>query len=251
MTEADSAAAVAATAAKPAMNPAIALDELSFGWEADKPLIKIDHFEIARGATVFLRGASGSGKSTLLALIGGVLTPGAGTVRVLDQDLGALSQGGRDRFRSEHIGFIFQQFNLLPYLSVLENVTLATNFSSRRAERARSGAGDVITDARRLLEHLGISGPLLQRPVSALSIGQQQRVAAARALIGRPELIIADEPTSALDHDARGAFLELLIKECEEAGTTLLFVSHDPTLKRWFSHQVSMEQFATGVGADD
>lgn len=230
--------------------PAIAISNLAFGWEPGRPLLAIGALTIERGERVFLRGASGSGKSTLLGLVGGVLTPQAGTVQVLGEDLGRLRQARRDRFRAEHVGFIFQQFNLLPYLSVLENVMLPARFSSRRAERARAGAGTVTAAGRELLAHLGLGEELLHRPIAKLSIGQQQRVAAARALIGSPELVIADEPTSALDHDARGAFLELLLAECERAGTTLLFVSHDPTLERWFSRDLVMSELNEASDTD-
>ena len=226
--------------------PAIAIEDLRFGYDAAHPVLSIGELTIARGERVFLRGASGSGKSTLLGLIGGVLLPDAGTLAVLGQDLPALRRGSRDRFRAEHIGFVFQQFNLLPYLSVLDNVLLACRFSKQRSKRARDDAGEPIDGARRILEHLGIHGSLLERPPTALSIGQQQRVAVARALIGRPELLIADEPTSALDHDARGAFLELLLAECEAAQTTVLFVSHDPSLADWFDRPLSMETLNEG-----
>jgi putative ABC transport system ATP-binding protein len=186
---------------------------------------------------VFVRGPSGSGKSTLLALLGGVLVPASGSLAVLGTALDRLGGAERDRFRADHVGFVFQLFNLIPYLSVIDNVLLACRFSPRRAERAGSRIGD---EAVRLLERLGIAGRLLATRASDLSVGQQQRVAAARALLGRPELVVADEPTSALDAEAQQAFIRLLREECEAAGSTLIFVSHDYRLACAFHREVDL-----------
>ena len=154
-----------------------------------------------------------------------------------------MSSGARDRFRVDHTGYIFQQFNLLPFLSVRENVQLPCHFSRLRAQRARQRHGSVDQATVILLAHLGLDQPdLLERRADALSIGQQQRVAAARALIGQPELVIADEPTSALDADARAAFLQLLFAECREAGSSLLFVSHDQSLAPRFDRSLSLAE---------
>ncbi|MDF4850127.1 ATP-binding cassette domain-containing protein, partial [Vibrio parahaemolyticus] len=160
----------------------------------------------------------------------------SGSLSVLDTDLASLSASQRDRFRANHIGYIFQQFNLLPYLNVLENVLLPCQFSKIRRDRAHLGASSQTLDeqAQALLERLHLPNELHTRPVSELSIGQQQRVAAARALIGHPELVIADEPTSALDYDNRKAFIELLMEQANQANATLVFVSHDPTLEPLF-----------------
>jgi putative ABC transport system ATP-binding protein len=218
--------------------PAVDITDLRFAWTPGRPVLDLPRLVIPRGERVFLRGPSGSGKSTLLGVVGGVLPPQAGTVRVLGEDLGRLSASRRDALRADGIGFVFQMFNLLPYLSVVDNVILPARFSARRRERAGS---DLEGAARRLLAALGLGQPaLLARPVAELSIGQQQRVAAARALLGAPELLIADEPTSALDSDAREAFLALLMQECAAAGTTLLFVSHDISLGRLFDRQLSL-----------
>ncbi|WP_303783452.1 ABC transporter ATP-binding protein [Azovibrio restrictus] len=220
---------------------AIHLQELRFRWQAGAPLcLDIPGLEVPAGERVFLHGPSGSGKSTLLGLLGGVHLPEAGTVRVLDQDLGRLSGSRRDHFRVDHIGFIFQQFNLIPYLPVLDNVLLPCRFSRRRREEARRTGGSEQAEARRLLEALGLEGRLLERPANQLSVGQQQRVAAARALIGRPELIIADEPTSALDADRQDDFLDLLLHECAAQAATLLFVSHDHRLAPHFTRELSL-----------
>jgi putative ABC transport system ATP-binding protein len=217
--------------------PAIELRGLHFGWPSGDVLLDVPHFTVACGERVFLHGPSGCGKSTLLGLIGGVLEPGSGAVRLLGRDLGAMTRSGRDRFRAAHLGFVFQLFNLVPYLSVLENVLLPLRFSAERRSRV-DGPG---REALRLLRSLGLEDPgLLARPVTQLSVGQQQRVAAARALIGRPDILIADEPTSALDSDARAAFLELLLQECSARGAALLFVSHDRSLGAIFDRSVSL-----------
>jgi putative ABC transport system ATP-binding protein len=160
-------------------------------------------------------------------------------MRVADQDIAALRGSVRDRFRVDHIGMIFQVFNLIPWLSALENVLLPCTFSQRRRTRA---GDDPAGTARRLLDELGLSDPsLTSKQAHELSVGQQQRVAAARALIGKPDLILADEPTSALDEAAKATFVELLARECAEAGTALLFVSHDRGLERHFDRSVDFQ----------
>jgi putative ABC transport system ATP-binding protein len=216
--------------------PAIEIEHVRFGWGSAPPLLQIDRLRIEQGERVFLRGPSGSGKSTLLGLIGGVLLPATGQVRLLGRDIAALGAGERDRFRGEHLGFVFQMFNLIPYLTVLENVVLPAKFSRLRRERS----GNLRAEAQRLLAALGLGGDLLERGVTQLSIGQQQRVAAARALLGRPEIVIADEPTSALDADACSSFLTLLMNECRVQGATLLFVSHDTALQAQFDRSLTM-----------
>lgn len=216
------------------------LSQLGFAWPGQAELLDIPTFQLAKGERLFLNGPSGSGKTTLLGLLGGVQKAGRGSVRLLDQDLSLLSAGARDRFRVDHTGYIFQQFNLLPFLSVRENVALPCRFSRLRTERAQQRHGSVEQAARQLLDHLGLPAALHERRAEALSIGQQQRVAAARALIGQPELVIADEPTSALDADAREAFLRLLFAECCAAGASLLFVSHDQSLAPLFDRSLSL-----------
>jgi putative ABC transport system ATP-binding protein len=201
-------------------------------------LLQIERYRIARGERVFLRGPSGSGKSTLLGLVGGVLRPSRGTIRLLGEDLTTMSASQRDAFRAEHLGFIFQLFNLVPYLSVLDNVLLPLRFSRPRRERVP----DPRAEALRLLDALGLQDRrLLQRRVTELSVGQQQRVAAARAMLGRAEILVADEPTSALDADTREAFLQLLMRECAAAGSSVLFVSHDRSLGTCFDRSVSLQ----------
>lgn len=222
--------------------PLVSITGLRFGWGRSGPtIIDIERFDIARGEKVFIRGPSGSGKTSLLNLIGGVAEPRAGTIRILDVDIASLTRFRRDRFRVDHIGFIFQQFNLVPYLGLIENVVLPCRFSRRREQRAVARSGSLENEARRLLERMRI-GPseLDSNSVSKLSVGQQQRVAAARSLIGSPELVIADEPTSSIDDDARRGFLDLLFEESENFGTTLLFVSHDDRLAGQFDRTVPL-----------
>ncbi|MCD5994671.1 ABC transporter ATP-binding protein [Pseudomonas sp. CDFA 602] len=219
----------------------IELSDLSFNWPGQPQLLDIPTFRLETGETLFLKGPSGSGKTTLLGLLGGVQKPTSGSIRLLGQDLSALSAAARDRFRVDHTGYIFQQFNLLPFLSVRENIELPCHFSKVRAERAKQRHGSVENATTTLLAHLGLKDPaMLLRRADSLSIGQQQRVAAARALIGQPELVIADEPTSALDADSREAFIRLLFAECREAGASLLFVSHDQSLAPLFDRNLSL-----------
>ena len=210
----------------------IEISALKYSWAStDTPVLDISELSVPKGQRLFLKGPSGSGKSTLLNVLGAVIVPDEGQVRVLDQDLENMSQSRRDRFRADHIGFIFQQFNLIPYLSVIQNVCLGVRFSHRRSLQASASGLTIAMEAQRLLSALGLNDEsLLRRRVTDLSVGQQQRVAAARALLGRPELVIADEPTSSLDMDNRKAFVELLENECTQSNATLVFVSHDPTL---------------------
>ncbi len=216
------------------------LEGARFRWPGQTDdLIAIDDLTLEAGEHLFVRGASGSGKTTLLNLLAGVNTPTGGTVQLLGTDLADLSASRRDQFRADHIGVIFQQFNLLPYLSTLENVTLACAFSARKRARAMEDS-DVPTTARRLLEALNLPPSFHGAAVNKLSVGQQQRVAVARALIGGPEILIADEPTSALDAENRDRFLELLFHEAEAQHCTLVFVSHDPALADRFSRTIEL-----------
>jgi putative ABC transport system ATP-binding protein len=222
--------------------PALRIRGLRFGYPDGPPLLSVPFLEIGSGERVFLAGPSGSGKSTLLSLVAGVLAPREGSLELLGVDLAALSAARRDRLRGEQVGYVFQQFNLIPYLSVLDNVLLPLRFAPARRDRVPD---DAVSEAQRLLEALGLDAATLSdRKPTALSIGQQQRVAVARALVGRPALLIADEPTSALDADARERFLELLRAECARSRTALLFVSHDTALAPLFDRQLSMHEFA-------
>lgn len=222
---------------------AVAIDGLRFRWSDTAPhVLNVPRLEVKTGERVFIGGPSGSGKSTLLSLLAGIVTPQEGTVSLLGQRLSDMTGAARDRFRADHVGYMFQLFNLVPYLTVLENVTLPLRFSARRLEQARAaGKGSVEDEACRLLDHLGMGGAdILDRPVTELSVGQQQRVAAARSLIGGPDILIADEPTSSLDAGNRETFISLLFAECAGSNATLVFVSHDTSLATLFDRQIPL-----------
>jgi len=216
----------------------IELNKLHFRWQNQTDdILQIDSLAIKQGEHVFIQGESGSGKTTLLNLLSGILLPTQGELTLLNQSLVSLKPSQRDRFRADHLGIIFQQFNLLPYLSIIDNVTLPCHFSTIRQQKS----GNTQQTAMRLLQHLGIDKTLNQRPVGKLSVGQQQRVAVARALIGQPELIIADEPTSALDTRKRNDFLDLLFQEANAQQSTIIFVSHDPYIADYFPRKITLE----------
>lgn len=230
--------------------PAVRLSNVAFSWQRGGFLLRVPAFTVARGRKVLLTGSSGAGKSTLLSLVCGVAAARQGSVEVLGTDLGRLARARRDRFRAEHVGVVFQMFNLVPYLSILDNVLLPLRFAPARARRARAAGGEK-GEAQRLLAALALDPALHARPVTQLSVGQQQRVAAARALIGGPELVVADEPTSALDGDRQAAFLALLFGELARAGAALLMVSHDLRLAAGFDEVVALSSIARtsdGIG---
>lgn len=153
--------------------PVVRIDDLVFRWPAaGSPCLNIPHFEIEAGERVFLHGPSGSGKSTLLGLLGGVLAAEQGRLRLLGSDLTQLRPTARDRFRADHVGFLFQQFNLIPYLSMIDNVLLPCRFSARRRERASAAGRSPHGEAIRLLSHLDLDPSLHRRPVTQLSVGQ-------------------------------------------------------------------------------
>lgn len=215
----------------------VRLRDLRFTWPGEERLLlDIPLLEVERGRHLLLRGSSGSGKTTLLNLLTGISVPNSGSVEVLGTALETLTPTQRDSFRADHLGVIFQQFNLIPYLSVMENALLPCWFSPSR----RQSAGEPAAAARRLFAALNIPAEIAAKPASELSVGQQQRVAVVRALIGDPALVLADEPTSALDTDNRDRFLELLFQQAEQRDATLIFVSHDPHLATRFSHVVEM-----------
>lgn len=225
------------------MNPIIDLQNVAFRWPGSRaPTLSIASWQVLDGESVFIHGPSGCGKSTLLNLLSGILRPSAGTVQVLGQPLHEMSGRSRDRFRGQHIGLVFQQFNLLPYLSVEDNIALAVNFG--KPSTSFPGIDAAETLGRRithLLTRLELSPEIAGRKAQHLSVGQQQRVAVARALINRPPLLIADEPSSALDTDARNAFLVLLLECAAEAGSTVIFVSHDRSIATRFDRVIGMD----------
>ncbi|MDR0549742.1 MAG: ABC transporter ATP-binding protein [Deltaproteobacteria bacterium] len=225
----------------PSQDYAVNLKNLLFHWPGQAPLLNIESLAIAKGESLFIAGHSGSGKSTLLNLIGGLIAPVKGEIWVEGVNLKALSGPARDRFRGDRVGFIFQSFNLLPYLSAQDNVALPAKLSAYRRDRAKEAFGSVAAAVESLMTSLDLSPDLWTRPAFRLSVGQRQRVAAARALLGRPPLIMADEPTSSLDADRRGAFVDLLLKESQKAGASVLFVSHEVALADRFGAYLTME----------
>lgn len=220
---------------------AIRLENVVFGYDPRQPVLRVARLVVRAGKRVFLYGPSGCGKTTLLGLITGVLQPQQGTCMVLGRDLTRMSMSDRDQHRGAEMGYIFQSFNLIPYLTVRQNVALPCHIHARR--RRHIVAPTVAQEVERLVLRLGLHTHL-DRGVKKLSTGQQQRVAIARAVIGKPRLVIADEPTSSLDADRREAFLELLFEVCGEAGATLVFVSHDQTLMTHFDERIALTEIS-------
>ena len=217
-----------------------------FAWPGRQAFtLTVERFDASPRETVLITGPSGSGKSTLLSLLCGVLSPSEGSIAILGTDLTRLSAAARDRFRAEHFGIIFQMFNLLPYLSILDNVLLPLSFARGRRQRVVENGRTDETEARRLLGSMGLDADAFAgQPAAALSVGQQQRVAAARALIGAPEIVVADEPSSALDRNRQQEFLDLLFQDVGEAGATLITVSHDESLAPRFDRVLALDEIA-------
>ena len=221
---------------------AISLSHLGYSYPGDQyPVLNIPAWRVERNEHVFLQGESGSGKSTLLSLLAGLSIPTQGSLKILGDDIAKQSARQRDRFRATNLGVVFQQFNLIPYLSALDNILLAARFGSPTTAGARQRATT-------LLERMNLQSTLHHRPASQMSIGQQQRVAIVRALINNPSLLLVDEPTSALDHANRDAFLALLFDVLSDQECAMVFVSHDPTLGASFDTQVKISEL-NHVGA--
>ncbi|MRD55303.1 ATP-binding cassette domain-containing protein [Betaproteobacteria bacterium LSUCC0115] len=216
----------------------ISLSQLVYAWPGQPPLLRIEALTLEAGQSLFVGGPSGSGKSSLLALLSGVVLPTAGDCQVLGQSMASLSPVARDRLRADAMGIVFQQFNLLPYLSMMDNVLLPVQVSHQRLKQSCEQYGTPAKQAQVLFERLGLSGLPSSTPVHRLSVGQQQRVAVARAFMGWPKLVIADEPTSALDDDNRDAFLDLLLGLANEGSTSVVMVSHDRRLADRFDQQL-------------
>lgn len=216
---------------------AVRIDGLTYSYDKRSPEndIAIPKWQLEQGEQVFLQGKSGSGKTTLLNLLAGVLTPSEGTIELFGTPFSRLSARKRDKFRANNIGVVFQQFNLIPYLSVWENIALSAYFSSTSQAHLKDSALS-------LIEQLKLPADVINSPASELSVGQQQRIAIARALINTPGLLLVDEPTSALDASARDAFMEVLLLLCQERSTTLIFVSHDMALKPFFTNHTEIAQ---------
>ena len=215
------------------------INNLTFAYPdaPDSPIINIGNWCINQGESVFIFGPSGSGKSTLLNLLGGLLLPTQGSILIAGNNIESMSDGQRNRFRANHIGFVFQQFNLIPYLTPIENIQLACSFSEHHAKK------DVENRAQALLSDLSLKESTWYQASEKLSVGEQQRVAIARALINEPELLIADEPTSSLDDANKAAFMSMLRTITSKRKLALIFVSHDQTLSSYFDRVESLNQF--------
>ncbi|MBX3379640.1 MAG: ATP-binding cassette domain-containing protein [Phycisphaeraceae bacterium] len=223
---------------------ALAIDDLHFTYGRNHFEIAIAALRLEPGEQVLLTGGSGTGKSTILQIIAGLVDPRRGTVRVAGKEMHALHGAARDRFRGAHIGMIFQTFNLLQGFSALENVLAALMFGELPRHEHRG-------HALGLLKSLGIAKP--DALVETMSVGQQQRVAVARAVACRPALVLADEPTASLDPENSAAAIELIQRTCSESGAALLCTSHDPAMKARFPRVESLDDLrrpiATGTGA--
>ncbi|MDA0360963.1 MAG: ABC transporter ATP-binding protein [Proteobacteria bacterium] len=216
---------------------AIDLKDVQYSYPSNpgKMVLNIPSWSVPEGDKTFLYGPSGGGKSTLLNALSGLIKT-TGNVTIFGQQLNGLSAKQRDRFRAKNIGFVFQQFNLISYLDALDNIKLASAFGSGRR-------GKILEEEiKNLLSELNISADEWHEPARNLSIGQQQRIAIARSLINKPQLLIADEPTSSLDHANRDIFMSLLLNIVEEHNITLLLVSHDMSLSTHFSSTVSLNE---------
>jgi putative ABC transport system ATP-binding protein len=225
------------------LSSVVEIKDMQFRYPSNPdPTLKIKDFKLNTKERVFLYGPSGTGKSTFLEVLAGILLPQSGEVKILNQDLMQMPAAGRDRFRAQHLGYIFQSFNLLPFLSLRENILLPLSLSEARRNKVKDAEAEV----QFLLEKLGLLG-VQYKKVRELSVGQQQRVAVARALLGAPELILADEPTSSLDYDHRERFLNLMFELAEDEGSTILFVSHDRTLEKMFDRSLSLTEINSEI----
>ncbi len=217
------------------------ISDIGFRWPGRTGFsLTVPHLSVDQGESVLLLGESGSGKSTLLSLICGTILPEEGKVTIAGTDTTTLSGSARDSFRAEKFGVIFQQFNLLPFGSVLDNILLPLRFAPDRRKRVSNPQAEAVA----LCEALGLPRGVVAAKAQTLSVGQQQRVAVARALIGQPPLVIADEPTSALDATTQAAFLDLLFAKIATHKTSLLMVSHDPRLGERFDRVIRLEDIA-------
>ena len=221
--------------------PVLKLRKVFFRWPGRSSFsLSLSDLTVSYGEKLLLLGASGTGKSTLLSVISGTLLPDQGSVEIAKTEITNLSASARDRFRAEQLGVIFQQFNLLPFGSVADNILLPLRFAPIRRNRVK----DAKSEVARLCAALGLPVDIGREKASSLSVGQQQRVAVARALIGHPPLIIADEPTSALDINSQDAFLDLLFTQAQTRGTSVVMVSHDERLGPRFDRILHMEEIA-------
>ena len=196
----------------------------------DGKTIKFPEIEIERGQRLLISGFSGCGKTTLLSLIAGTLKLQDGDITFDKHEYSKMSSILLDKFRADHIGYIFQTLNLIPFLSVSENIALGIKFSSTR----KSKVNDLSQEVIRLITSLGLDKEILNTPIDHLSVGQQQRAAVARALLGMPDLILADEPTSALDNDTTKKFLREVMNTFDPSHQAIIMVSHDLSIASYF-----------------
>ncbi|HEV3340581.1 MAG TPA: ABC transporter ATP-binding protein [Pirellulales bacterium] len=203
------------------------------------PILDIPHFEVAAAEQMVLVGRSGCGKTTLLHVIAGISRPDRGRVEINGCDIVTLPEAGRDRFRADNLGYVFQTFNLLPGFSALENVLLGMTFARGRADRDR---------ATSLLNRVGLGHRLTHKP-AMLSVGEQQRVAVARALANRPKLLLADEPTANVDSRNQQQIIDLIRQTCAEEQVALVLVTHTPEVAGQFSRVERLDEFNQAVVA--
>lgn len=206
--------------------------------------LHIDALNLAPGRAYLLYGPSGKGKTTLLNLMAGVLRPDAGSIEICGTDLATVSNARMDMFRGENIGFIFQTLNLIPWLSAQDNIALSLAFAPSRRARLERSLDDTIMA---LFDRLDLDRKLAGVKARQLSIGQQQRISAARALIGGPALLLADEPTSALDEDNTKLFLHLLRQSLDKSRQTMMVVSHDKSIREYFDEVIEIDQILSGT----
>ena len=199
--------------------------------------MRVAEFAVAPGSSTALVGPSGSGKTTLLALIAGTLRPDAGNIRVNDQDVTAFSDSDLNRFRVQNIGQVFQSFELLGYLTVIDNVMLPWYIAGKGRKE------DVRNRASGLLVSVGLESKLHERP-GELSQGEQQRVAVCRAMLNNPPLLLADEPTGNLDQENKQNVVDLLLEQAARNSSTLLMVTHDESLLGKFDAVLDMRSIA-------
>ena len=217
----------------------VKIESLRFQWSKNNNFkIFVPKLEVGRGKKVLFLGESGSGKTTLLSLICGFLEPLSGSISINDKIISDLTSTNKDAYRSDNIGIIFQQFNLLPYANVIDNIILPLYFSKQRSKKVENK----INAAMNLCGQLRLPESILNQKASNLSVGQQQRVAVARALIGSPSIIVADEPTSSLDTEAQELFLDLMFDQISKNSSTLLMVSHDKSLTNYFDHVIDINE---------
>ncbi|MDC0602065.1 ATP-binding cassette domain-containing protein [Aliiglaciecola sp.] len=221
----------------PISSVALSVSKLAYSYSSTSRSLTCEDWSLQRGDKVFLYGDSGSGKSTLLSLLCGIARPQKGLIKIGDTDLSELSATQLDQLRANRIGVVFQQFNLIPYLSVLQNIELATYFAHSTV--------DVNAKIHAMLPQLNLHSDILESKVAALSVGQKQRVAIMRALVNEPEILLIDEPTSALDANARDGFMRMLLAISQSTGSTMVFVSHDGELRQYFDKHIAIKDICS------